>query len=64
MKWQKKKKIGLVEFAEKVNKMSENIVKDELKDLNNKILSLHKMGIIKDKESIKKLKEKMGKLEI
>jgi len=62
MKWQRNKKLGIIKFTEEINKMSENIVKDELKDLNNKILSLHKMGIIKDKESIKKLQEKMDKL--
>jgi len=62
MKWEKKEKIGIVEFTEKIKKMSNEVVKNELEDLNNKIISLHKMGLIKDKKSIEDLKEKMGKI--
>ena len=63
LKWQKVNGIGFSELVENLNKMTNVIIKNELKDAMDKLNTLQQMGAIdKDDENLKKIKEKYSKI--
>jgi hypothetical protein len=62
LEW-KKRESRRPEFLENLDYMMKNVVMAELKDINNKIESLCSMGIIKDEDKLKEIREKMKQLQ-
>ena len=58
-----KKKTGKSEFIENLERLMNDVVLIEIKEINSKIESLCSMGVIKDNEQIQELREKMKELQ-
>jgi hypothetical protein len=62
LSWKKKSPNDKNEFFDKINELVQSALLKEINDVNSKIDMLFNMGIIKDDEKIKELKEKMKNL--
>ena len=62
LQWQQPEKLGISNVLQNVEKLTKQVVQREMVDISNKIGMLETMGVIKDTEKFKKIKEQMEQL--
>jgi len=59
LNWQQKDKPNVTKLLDQINEMTKQVVSRELKEIHAKIDVLHQIGLIKDDEAVRKMKDKM-----
>ena len=62
LKWQKRRKLNIVDLVEKIEDLSKQVVKNQMDDIGNKLGTLEAMGAVSDPEKLRVIREKIKEI--